>query len=224
MAKQPGVLSAGRAALRNLGPRVRLRLALAASALALGFAAFAACGGCRTPRVESTAASSPSAVSSSRGGPARADVDAGVLVHDPLLWSHASGGDIEDLATLAAHEGAAGLVEATEDAAVRTIAIRAMAYAAGWAQLPYLVKVAGGKDDAEARLALDSTLELAARPRRAEDPEDADELREGCDGLGALARDPTRARPRRVSAVRALRMMACPPTSSAELPADLDAK
>jgi hypothetical protein len=109
-----------------------------------------------------------------------------------------------------------------------------MGFAAGWAQLPFLAEVAGGPDDGEARLALEAAVELAARPRRSEDPEDAAELRDGCEGLGTLARDTTRARPRRVSAIRALRMMPCPRGRGAggageagaagDLPVDVDAK
>ena len=100
-----------------------------------------------------------------------------------------------------------------------------MGYARGWAQLPFLVKTAAAKDDDEARVALDAVLELATRPRRAEDPEDASELREGCDALTALARDTKRPRPRRVAAVRALRMMTCPPLDAGEaLPNDVDTK
>jgi hypothetical protein len=63
--------------------------------------------------------------------------------------------------------------------------------------------------------------ELAARPRRSEDVEDVEELREGCQKLGALARDVAKAKERRIGAIRALRMMPCP---TLELPGDLDAK
>jgi hypothetical protein len=151
-------------------------------------------------------------------------VDASTL-RDALLWSHAKDGDTEDLMTLAAHEGAMGLIEAAEDASLRRTAIRAMAHARGWAQVPFLATVASGKADDDARLALDAIGELAARPRRAEDPEDADELREGCDALVTLARDPARTKERRVSALRAFRMMPCPPRKPGEEPpSDLDAR
>jgi hypothetical protein len=140
---------------------------------------------------------------------------------DPQMWAAAKDGDVEDLATLAVHEGAMGLVEAASDAELRPTALRAMAHARGWAQLPYLSAVASGKDDAEARLALDSILDLAARPRRSEDPEDASELGEGCEKLVALARAADGQRTRRIAAIRALRMMPCP---KADLPTDLDAR
>jgi hypothetical protein len=58
---------------------------------------------------------------------------------------------------------------------------------------------------------------------RAEDPEDAEELRDGCERLTVLATDATRPRPRRVAAVRALRMMPCPAIDGG-LPTDLDAR
>jgi hypothetical protein len=202
----------------------RVRIAMAAGALGLVFAAFGACGACRARPSDTTANAAASA--GADGGVASPSVlvDAASL-RDPLLWGVAKEGDAEDLASLAAHEGAAGLVEAASEPALRPTAIRAMGFARGWAQLPFLGKAAGGKDDDEARLALDATFELAARPRRAEDPEDAEELREGCESLLALARDTERARARRIGAVRALRMMPCPRSKEGgEVPTDLDAK
>jgi hypothetical protein len=142
-------------------------------------------------------------------------------VRDVAMWTTARDGQPEDLSSLATHEGAAGLVEAAQDPELRKTALRAMAFARGWAQLPYLVRAAGEPDDEEAKLALDSTVELAARRRTTEDLEDAVELREGCEKLGALARDGERPRERRILALRALRMMPC---SKQELPTDLDAR
>lgn len=190
------------------------RAALAACALVLG-----ACGGCG----RGGAGGAPQAASgSAEPVAARASGAADAAVpRDATTWARAKEGDVEDLATLAAVEGAAGLVEAATDPALRETAIRAMAYARGWAQLPYLSEVAAGASEDEARLALASVAELAARPRTSEDPEDADELRRGCEALGALARDVERSRERRVGAIRALRMTPCPPL---ELPADLDAR
>ena len=151
-----------------------------------------------------------------------APADAGpAAVRDVAMWTSAREGTTEDLASLATHEGAAGLVEAAAEPALRATAIRAMGYARGWAQLPFLAGAAGAPDDADARLALESLVELAARPRRAEDVEDEGELREGCDKLGALARDAARGRDRRIPAIKALRMMPCP---KQELPTDLDAR
>ncbi|MCW5834820.1 MAG: hypothetical protein KIS78_20615 [Labilithrix sp.] len=210
---------------RTLDPRVRLRLALAGGGAVLAVALFATCGGCgkRPPAGDAATAAKQAGGDASAPAPeAREDAE---TLRDPRMWARAMEGELEDLATLATHEGAIGLVEATTDPALRPTAIRAMAYAPGWAQLPYLAKAARAKDDEEARLALESTVELAARPRRAEDPEDAEELREGCDGLTGLARNPARPRSRRILAIRALRMMPCPPAADGEaLPTDLDAR
>ncbi len=142
-------------------------------------------------------------------------------VRDVAMWTSARDGQTEDLASLATHEGAAGLVEAAADTELRKTALRAMGFARGWAQLPYLAHTASEPDDDDARLALDSAGELSARRRTAEDVEDATELREGCEKLGVLARDAERPRERRILALRALRMMPCP---NQELPADLDAR
>ncbi len=205
---------------RSNDPRARLRFAIAGGGMAALVVMFAACGACGRRQ----AATSGDAATKPTGSNEAAALRAGEADASPsasLLWANAKDGDAEDLAALAAHEGAAGLVEATIDPSLRPTAIRAMAYARGWAQLPFLSRVAGGKDDTEARLALDATIDLAARPRVSEDPEDADELKEGCEGLLALARDVARARVRRVLALRALRMMPCP---KADFPADVDAK
>jgi hypothetical protein len=219
----PSGPSTWRTAWRDLDARARLRIGLAGSAVLAAVLTFAACGGCgkRAPAGGAASAGQASS-SSSSGGSLEADA---AVQNVPLLWSSAKEGEAEDLAALAAHEGALGLVEAAGDAALRSTAIRAMGYAHGWAQLPFLAKTASGKDDDEARLALDASLELAIRPRTSEDPEDADELREGCESLVALARDSARPRPRRVAAARVLRMIPCPPRKAGEeLPSDLDAK
>jgi hypothetical protein len=148
--------------------------------------------------------------------------DAGpIAVRDVAMWTSARGGQTEDLASLATHEGAIGLVEAAGDPDLRPTALRAMGYARGWAQLPYLARTAAGGDDEPAKIALEATVELAARQRRSEDVEDEAELRDGCEGLGALARDTATTKERRVLALRALRMMPCP---KQELPTDLDAR
>jgi hypothetical protein len=154
-----------------------------------------------------------------------APADAGaVAMRDVAMWTSARDGSALDLASLATHEGAAGLVEAASEPELRTTALCAMAHARGWAQLPFLADVSAGTNDDEARLALASVVELAARPRRSEDVEDEAELREGCEKLGALARDTARARDRRIQAIRALRMMPCPKVPGQELPTDLDAR
>ena len=80
----------------------------------------------------------------------------------------------------------------------------------------------GSDDDATA--ALDSAVDLAARPRRSTDPEDADELHAGCATLLASRARLERPKERRVLAIRALRMLSergC--VKRADIPADLDA-
>lgn len=207
---------------RGLQPRVRL--ALAGAAVLGTVLIVATCNACRhgggtsDPSVGSAA---PGPVSTSSTAVRAAAGDAGVL--DPLMWSHARTGNPESLQTLADHEGASGLIEAAEaDATLRPIALRAMGLAAGWSQIAYLAKVAANGNDEEAALALDAALELGTRPRTSVDNEDVEELTEGCSGLSGIAKDGGKAKSRRVSAVRALRMMPCP--KDTEIPSDVDAK
>jgi hypothetical protein len=205
----------------DLDPRLRRRLAIGGAAAGVAVGLFAACGGCRRPHPDPTSAAAVTASAAA----ATLEADGGASARSTsLLWASARDGDAEDLMTLASQEGAVGLVEAASDTELRPTAIRAMGFARGWAQLPFLARVGGGKDDAEAKVALDAVLELAARPRRAEDPEDSDELREGCEALDGLARDAARPRARRVLSIRALRMMPCPASKAGELPTDLDAR
>jgi hypothetical protein len=142
-------------------------------------------------------------------------------------WTAAKDGDAEELMRLADSIGCEGLRQRAqeEDAITRAIAIRAMRYCRDFLELPWLARVATGPNDGEARLALEAAVELAARPRRATDPEDGLELREGCSELLALARSTKQPRERRVLAVGALRMLAergC--VARTEIPAELDAR
>jgi hypothetical protein len=182
--------------------------------VAAAVALFATCGGCgkSNPKVATPQASESASPKVA---------EAGAPVRSERLWELAKDGEEEDLATLAVHEGAAGLVEGAANADLRLTALRAMGHARGWAQLPYLADAATGKDDGEARAALESIVDLAARPRTSEDPEDAAELSDGCEKLVALAKATDRERWRRVQALRALRMTPCPKT---DLPTDLDAR
>jgi len=190
-------------------PRRRLVIG---GVLALGLVTFGACSACGRKDSPPPAVSVASAASDAAPPPPPP--------RPPVLWASAADGDVEDLAKLAVHEGAAGLVEAAGDPTLRKTAIRAMAYARGWAQLPFLARAARG-DEVEAALALDAAIELAARPRKSEDVEDATELKEGCEELAKLAGEAERPRARRIAALRALRMMPCPKLA---LPSDLDAK
>ncbi|MBX3188279.1 MAG: hypothetical protein KF819_14770 [Labilithrix sp.] len=191
--------------------------AMFAAVLAASACACSACGK-GTPGGGPNAAGPNASVQPRMSAPPDA---APAVLRDVALWANAKGGSVEDLASLATHEGAIGLVEAAAEPELRATAIRAMGYARGWAHLPFLAKVAAGKDDDEAEIALDATVELAARPRRAVDVEDHAELEEGCESLAALTRDAARPAERRIPALRALRMMPCP---KLDLPTDLDAK
>lgn len=207
--------------VKGLQPRVRL--ALAGFGVLVIALVFATCGACRRTSDKPTTTASSASPSAVTSGPAirAAAADAGAM--DPLMWSHARKGDIESLQTLAVHEGAFALVEVAQaDAALRPIAIKAMAYAAGWAQMPFLARCAAAADDDEARLALDSIHELAARRRTPVDVEDTEELSEGCAALISVAKDAGKPRARRVAAVRALRMMPCPKPE--DIPTEVDAK
>lgn len=189
------------------------------AAVVIALTAVAACSACGKNPAGGANTGGPTAAPVSRTSvPPEAGAAA---VRDVAMWSSAKNGGVEDLASLAVHEGAIGLVEGANEPELKPTALRAMAYARGWAQLPYLVQIAGAESDEEARIALDSVVELAARPRRSEDVEDENELRDGCEKLGALAREAGKSRDRRVIAIRAFRMMPCP---KQDLPADLDAK
>lgn len=140
-------------------------------------------------------------------------------------WMAAKQDDPEELARLARLVGCEGLRERAESPELRLTAARAMRYCSDFSELPWLAQLAAGPSDDEARAALESAVELAARPRRATDPEDADELHTGCAALLDLARGTDRPRERRVLAIRALRMLAdrgC--VKRTDIPADLDAR
>ncbi|MCA9586379.1 MAG: hypothetical protein KC657_13565 [Myxococcales bacterium] len=144
-------------------------------------------------------------------GPAATPKDPVVRARMSEAWTRAADGDVEELAALAVVEGSAGLEEGAEaDAAHRKVAIRAMAYARGHGGVRWLAGVLDKGSDEEASLAADALVTIASRPRVAEDAEDGDLLRQGCDALGALAKDGGRPRDRRVGALRALRMLADP--------------
>jgi hypothetical protein len=139
-------------------------------------------------------------------------------------WAAASEGDAEELGRLARRVGCEGLRERADAPELRTTAARAMQYCGDFSELPWLAQLAAGASDDEARAALESIVELAARPRRATDPEDADELHAGCAALLDLARATDRPKERRVLAIRSLRMLAdrgC--VKRSEIPTDLDA-
>lgn len=177
--------------------------------------------------------------SSCKGGDGSADaagdgaaVEAAVIPvvtrtpEDERLWAEAKDGDEDELRRLAAHEGATGLVERSTDAVFRTTALKAMAFADGFAQLPALGASAATAPEAEATVAAESAAILAARRRAQVDPEDVEELHDGCGALLGAAKDATRPKKVRVDAIRALRMLGDQPgcVDLAQIPTDLDAR
>lgn len=159
---------------------------------------------------------------------AQTEPDAGISPMDDresAQWAAAEQGDPEELMRVADLVGCEGLRDRASQPELRATAIRAMQYCPDYSELPWLAELASGKDEAEALAALDAIGELAAHPRRATDPEDAQELHVGCGALLAFARTTSRPKERRVLALRALRMLAergC--VRRADIPIDLDAK
>ena len=138
------------------------------------------------------------------------------------LWNRALSMDQDDLARLAGREGATGLVERAGEPARKKTAILALAYVASMEGLPFLAEVAANGSEEEAAMALSSAAAFVARPRRAEDAEDALEVRVGCDRLLGLVANQGRERRRRARALRVIRMLAergC----QRNFPAELDA-
>jgi hypothetical protein len=145
---------------------------------------------------------------------------------DPLEadeWARANAGDEDSLIRLADRLGCDGLRERAQQPALETSALRAMGRCPDFAELPWLADVAAGGSEAESTEALGAIVDEAARPRRATDPEDAEELSEGCAKLLVLAKATDRPKARRVNAIRALRMLTdrgC--VRPADIPTDLD--
>ena len=204
---------------RAAGARSRIALVATLACVASVATACSACGKSpgRADRTWPPATSSAPVVSRTSFPP-----EAGAAaVRDVAMWTSARDGQPEDLASLATHEGAAGLVEAAAEPELRSDGAPRDGLRArlGAAALPRADGVGARRRGGAARARLGGRARRASRT--AEDVEDAAELREGCEKLGALARDAARPRERRVLALRALRMMPCP---KQELPADLDAR
>jgi hypothetical protein len=185
----------------------------------------AACA-CGKGSASAPSAATPSAAVVVHDGAVVATDAAPVVPEDPLLtdlWTRAKDGDADDLARLCDRVGSDGLVEGFSAAPRRLIALHALAYADDFAALPFLAGVAAKGTDEEAGAALDSVAFMAAEPRRATDPEDALEIHDGCASLVLLAKDPKVLAPRRLLAVRALRMLVDRGwVARADVPTDLD--
>ncbi len=161
------------------------------------------------------------AASASSAGPV--DAKTARAGEDP--WKAAESLDEDELARLAAAEGPDGLLEgAAADPKRAPLAARALAYTSALRVLPFLAERGAGDGD-DAAAALESAVAIAALPRRAEDPEDAVEMRAGCVALLALAKNVDRPKKNRILAIRALRMLeprGC--VAAADIPKDFDPK
>jgi hypothetical protein len=172
-----------------------------------------------------TSSASPSASAENGTEGESAGVVAPMEALEAAQWAAAAQGEAEELMRLEDLVGCQGLRDRASQRDRRDTAIRAMQYCTDFSELPWLVQVATEESDADARAALEAIDEIAARPRRATDPEDAEELHAGCGALLALARSTSRPRERRVLAVGALRMMSergCP--RRADIPSGVDVK
>jgi hypothetical protein len=161
--------------------------------------------------------------------PVRAGLDGGqAQERDPSaesLWARAADGDAEDLARLYDREGETGLEERGALPVYRLTALRALGFGHDFLALPWLAEIAGSGTDEEAKAALESARSVAGWPRPARDPEDALELREGCDRLITLVMTKDKPRDRRAHAASILRMLTPFGCARADaIPADLDAK
>lgn len=141
------------------------------------------------------------------------------------LWGRAQGPEAteEDVMRLASTEGPTGLAEHATDKPTRLLAARAMAHTRGLAGLPWLAEACASDDADLAKEAALSATALAARGRDQNDPEDAEEMREGCTKLLAVAKDGKPAKDVRIGAVRTLRLLSergC--VKADEIPKDFD--
>jgi hypothetical protein len=181
---------------------------------------------------KATTAAAPSgsgAAGEADAGAAAVESDDGAVPMDArevAQWAAAKEGDPEELMRLADLVTCTGLRErGVQQPELRPTALAAARYCRDFSELPWLAQVGAEGNDADARAALDAVVDLAARPRRSVDPDDADELHTGCTTLLTLARTADRPRDRRVLAVRALRMLAdygC--VKRPDIPTDVDVK
>jgi hypothetical protein len=189
----------------------------------------AACGKGKSPDAVAppAAASTPSALAAFAADARDASDDAGDAMdaRETAQWAAAKAGEPEELMRLSDLVGCEGLRARASQPELLPTALLAMQYCQDFSELPFLAQVGVEGSDADARSALTAVAVLAARPRRAVDPEDADELHTGCMALLALARSTERPQERRALAIRSLRMLSeygC--VKRADLPTDLDAR
>jgi hypothetical protein len=139
------------------------------------------------------------------------------------LWGQAAELEPGELARLAAREGVEGLIEGTEDQPKRMrIALAALQFAPALRAIPFLA-AALEEGGSNAAIAADTLTVLASVPRRAEDAEDAEEFRAGCDALQKYASSASKPNALRILAIDALRMLSARGCVKAEaIPTDLD--
>jgi hypothetical protein len=198
---------------------VALRAAVAVALRAAVAALCAAASGCHRGAAASTV------------GAATEDPPPATVADEPMspaeeqAWARAEDGGEAESVRLVDLVGCTTLRERAKVPERRAAAIRAMSGCDDFSELPWLASLAADGRDDEALAALDAIVDQAARPRRPADPEDAEELASGCQTLLALSRATSEPRPRRVLAVRSLRMLAergC--VKKSDIPTDLDAK
>jgi hypothetical protein len=202
-----------------------IRLLFVATAVGMGGGGCGRGAATAAPVASSSATAATQAADAGVVAPAEDDGGGPMDGREVEAWSRAQdGGDDDDL-RLADLVGCSGLRERAATTALRSTALRAMAYCRDFSELPWLADVATRGSDADALGALDAVVDQSARVRRATDPEDADELHAGCAALLDLAKAADRPAARRVRAIRALRMLSdrgC--VKRADIPTDLDAK
>lgn len=161
------------------------------------------------PATIATGASASSAARDSgqgEGGPPGASAATGSSAND--LWQSAASLEPDVLGRLALTEGSVGLVEGATTPERRKIAVHALAFGEDLVALPFLGEVAAQTSDPSlALVAADAASSLAARRRAQVAPEDALEIREGCDRLLAVAKDAQKAKVLRLRVLRTLRML-----------------
>jgi len=157
------------------------------------------CGGCQNPATQPQGDGAP---------------EAAVLAAAPLtpeeqkLWESAKEGDEMELAHLANAVGPMGLSERASDPTLRPTALAAMGYTRSLVGLALLGESAQKDPEPLAAAAVASAEMLAAEPRRTWDPEDAIEVRQGCESLKKAAADAARPKAVRDGASRAVKMLA----------------
>ncbi len=178
-----------------------------ATLLVSGASAFA-CSKKDAPPASIANAAPPTLGSKASGGATQRDAAAGdAPPAESDAWRAASSLASEDLGRLALREGSSGLVTGATTPELRRVAAHALAFAEDLESLPFLAEVAGGTDAELALVAAESAVVLAARPRTSVDPEDALEVREGCDRLRAIVGSKDKPKPLRIKVARVLSML-----------------